>query len=69
MKADVCFKLMGKYISFFIGKEEKLGRIIQVRIDPNDRMLVGIDENGYVEEYEVADVQVSDNKNKHKLNM
>ena len=66
MKADVCFKLMGKYISFFIGKEEKLGRIIQVRIDTNDRMLVGIDENGYVEEYEVADVQVSDNKNKHK---
>ncbi len=52
MKAEACFKLLGRYISFLIGKEEKLGRLIQIKIDAKERLVVGIDENGFIEEYE-----------------
>ena len=48
MKADACFKLFGRYISYSVEKEQKFGRLIQVRIDPSERMLVGIDENGFI---------------------
>ena len=61
MKAEVCFKLLGRNISFFAGKEEKFGRLVQIKIDSKERLIVGIDENGYIEEYEVGDVQVANN--------
>lgn len=61
MKAEACFKLLGRDISFFIGKEKKFGRLVQIKIDLKERLIVGIDENGYIEEYEVGDVQVTNN--------
>lgn len=61
MKAEACFKLLGRYISFFIGKEEKLGRLVQIKIDAKERLVVGIDENGFIEEYEIGEVQISNN--------
>ena len=66
MRADVCFKLLGKYISYTIGKEERLGRLVQVRIDPSERMLVGIDENGFIEEYELNRITIITNKGSQK---
>lgn len=58
MKADASFKLFGNRIVFSVGEEKKTGRLVQVRIDPNERLLVGIDENGFVEEYEIGDVRI-----------
>ena len=66
MRADACFKLLGKYISFTDGKEEKLGRLVQIRIDPSERMMVGIDENGFIEEYELNEITVTLNKSGQK---
>lgn len=63
MKAEACFKLLGRYISYYVDKEEKLGRLVQIRIDSMDRLLVGIDENGFIEEYEIKDIQISNNSN------
>lgn len=59
MKADACFKFFGQYINFYIGQEEKLGRIVRISIDSENKMVVGIDEDGYLEEYELAKVQVA----------
>lgn len=62
MKADAGFRLLGKYFSYCVGTgEEKLGRLIQIKIDSSERMMVGIDEDGFIEEYEIADVNVKNN--------
>lgn len=66
MRADACFKLLGKYISYIAAKEERVGRLVQIRIDPGERMLIGIDENGFIEEYELNDINVIANKSGQK---
>lgn len=59
MKADAGFRLLGKYFSFCIDDEiEKLGRLVQIKIDSNERMVVGIDEDGFIEEYEISKVKI-----------
>ena len=67
MKADACFKLFGRYISYSVEKEQKFGRLIQVRINPSERMLVGIDENGFIEEYEINAVHIMTNDSRKNL--
>ena len=67
MKADTCFKLFGRYISYSVEKEQKFGRLIQVRIDLSERMLVGIDENGFIEEYEINAVHIMTNDSRKNL--
>ena len=50
MKAEAGFRLLGKYFNYCIGDgDEKLGRLIQIKIDSNERMIVGIDEDGFIE--------------------
>ena len=63
MKAEACFKLLGKYINYTVENEAKLGRLIQIRIDSRERMVVGIDENGFIEEYGINEINVIGNKN------
>ena len=68
MKAEVCFKHLGQYISFCLGNEktERLGRIVQMKIDLDERMVVGIEEEGYIEEYLLEQVHVVKNKETQK---
>ena len=66
MKADACFRFLGKYINFSISKKEKFGRIVQIRIDSNERMLVGIEENGFIEEYDLNQVNIIKNNKEQK---
>lgn len=66
MKYNACFKLFGKYINFYIGKEEKIGRLVKISIDSTEKMLVGIDENGFIEEYELREIQVIKNNDNQK---
>ena len=58
MKAEVGFKLLGNYFAFSCGGQEKLGRLVQIRIDSNERMIVGIDEDGFIEEYEISQINI-----------
>lgn len=68
MKADACFKLLGTYLDFYVGKEEHMGRLISVRIDSNEMIVVGVDEDGFIEEYEISSVNVVQ-KNKVSRNI
>lgn len=62
MKVEAGFRLLGKYFSYCIGnEEERLGRLVQIKIDSSERMMVGIDEDGFIEEYEISDVNVKNN--------
>lgn len=62
MKVEAGFRLLGKYFSYCIGNgDEKLGRLRHIRIDVNERMMVGIEEEGFTEEYEISDVNVKNN--------
>lgn len=62
MKAEAGFRLLGKYFNYCIGDgDEKLGRLIQIKIDSNERMIVGIDEDGFIEEYEISDIIIKNN--------
>ena len=58
MRADACFKLFGENIRYKADGEEKKGRLIRISLSPDSRMMVGIDENGFIEEYEIGDVNV-----------
>lgn len=63
MKADACFKLLGKSFSYYVENDKKTGRMVQISIDPNDRMIIGIeDEDGFVEHYEVNKINIINNK-------
>lgn len=68
MKADVCFKHLGQYISFCLGteKQERLGRIVQIKINLEEKMVVGIEEEGYIEEYSLEQVNLLKNKESQK---
>jgi len=68
MKAEVCFKHLGQYISFCLGtdKTERLGRIVQIKINMQDEMKVGIEEDGYIEEYSLEEVNILKNKETQK---
>lgn len=66
MRADAGFKLLGRELCFSVGGEEKVGRLVRIEIRPDKKMLVGIDENGFIEEYEIADVKVLQNKEEQK---
>ena len=66
MRADACFKLFGQKIYYSVGNEEKVGRLIQIRIDPNEKILVGIDEDGFIEEYAINDLNVEVSNTRQK---
>ena len=60
MKADACFKLLGRYISFFVNKEEKLGRVVQIKIDSKERFIDFIDDyNNKMENNNLEDKKIN----------
>lgn len=62
MKIEAVFRLLGKYFNYCIGNgDEKIGRLIQIKIDSNERIMVGIDEDGFIEEYEISDIIIKNN--------
>ena len=60
MKLETCFKLIGQFFSYYISGEEKLGRLIRIGLNSDDSLIVGIDEDGYIEEYDISEVQVDE---------
>lgn len=68
MKAERVFKLFGKWFEFLIDGKKKRGELVQIRIDADETWLVGINEDGFIEEYEVSKIEeIKNNKNNESL--
>lgn len=58
MKADACFKLFGREIDFMVDNKERHGRLVQIRIDPHDNLIVVMSEGGLLFDYEISKVNI-----------